>query len=322
MAISSDIPSLQTDLPDSPNGTDQSVWEVGSRPIATAHDRIIAEIFQRRLERHVVELEVYGYTVLLPETVAQPALAEELRDAALRLAFDQTGVVADPETGTGYTERQTPLGRGLFVPRLLFEGRVFEEALMNEASLALVTYLLGEHCTLNQQSLMIKAQGGDGLSLHADTIGFPAPFPYVAQFANATWVLSDYTVENGCLFVVRGSHHHCRQPTPAEMADASMWLPVEAPFGSIIVWHGNLWHGAFPRRAPGLRISISSYFARWNLISQDRIRENVTSEMLKRNPARFQFLAGLGHPSYFHEDGLEPIKHHSPFDDNRFAVDS
>jgi hypothetical protein len=305
----------------SPSVKDRSAWEVGRAPVADAHDRLFAQIQRLGLERHVVELEIFGFTVLPPSLVGQPGLAERLRAAVLAVAERHTGVTADLETGAGYGERQAPLGRGLFVSNLLFEDPIFEQALMNEPSLTIVTYMLGEHCILNQQSMMVKGPGGDGLSLHADTIGLSAPFPYVAQVANATWALTDYTVDNGCLAVVRGSHHHCRQPTPAENDDRSLWHPVEAPAGSMIVWHGNLWHGAFPRMAPGLRLSISNYFARWAIAAQDRIRDRVTEAMLARNPRRFAYLAGLGHPSFFREDGLNNTVRHSPFDDNRFAVD-
>ena len=32
--------------------------------------------------------------------------------------------------------------------------------------------------------------------------------------------------------------------------------------GSLIIWQGNTWHGAFNRTAPGIRVSVTVYFYR------------------------------------------------------------
>ena len=37
---------------------------------------------------------------------------------------------------------------------------------------------------------------------------------------------------------------------------------LEAPAGSLAIWHGNTWHGAFNRTAPGLRVSATVYLVR------------------------------------------------------------
>ena len=179
---------------------------------------------------------------------------------------------------------------------ILFDAPIFADALMNRASLALVTYLVGYSAKLSNSSALVKGpvdwQGPPRpLGLHSDNRGVPAPFPPYAQVASATWALTDYTLENGAVGYLPGSHKLCRQPTPDESLDAV--VPVEAPAGSLIVWHGNTWHAPFPRTAPGLRVSMLFYFCREYMTTQERYREEVAEAMVNRHAPRFRTLMGL-----------------------------
>ena len=76
--------------------------------------------------------------------------------------------------------------------------------------------------------------------------------PSCGDTCNSAWALTDYTPDNGPIAMVPGSHKYCRQPRLGEGED--MAVPVEAPEGSLIVWHGNTWHGAYPKKTDGLRL--------------------------------------------------------------------
>ena len=88
---------------------------------------------------------------------------------------------------------------------------------------------------------------------------------------------------------------------PNESLDAV--VPVQAPAGSLIVWHGHTWHGPFPRTVPGLRISVLFYFCREYVAAQERYGNAVPPELLARNPARFRTLMGLADPYGWDERG-------------------
>jgi ectoine hydroxylase-related dioxygenase (phytanoyl-CoA dioxygenase family) len=45
---------------------------------------------------------------------------------------------------------------------------------------------------------------------------------------------------------------------PSKVTDHRSAVAVEAPAGSLIVFHGNTWHGALPRRRPGYRFTLIS----------------------------------------------------------------
>ena len=78
---------------------------------------------------------------------------------------------------------------------ILYDDEVFEQILMAEKPLALVSYLVGESCLLSSISCFFKGPGPTGvLPLHADTLG-PQPFPTYAQTANINYALTPYTRE-------------------------------------------------------------------------------------------------------------------------------
>ena len=69
---------------------------------------------------------------------------------------------------------------------------------------------------------------------------------------------------------------------------------MECPAGSLLCWHGNTWHGAFNRTAPGLRVSIPVYLSRPYIRTQEGLVGEIREEMLERNSPRFAILAQQG----------------------------
>jgi ectoine hydroxylase-related dioxygenase (phytanoyl-CoA dioxygenase family) len=178
---------------------------------------------------------------------------------------------------------------------MLFENPLFEKAMMHGPVLALVTYLLGESCRFDSMTGIVKTPSDEHLALHADLIGTPAPFPPYEEVVNATWMLTDYNAENGATCFVDGSHLRRRAPSPEEAVDLELFKPIEAPAGSVVIWGGRTWHGAVPRSAPGVRVSLLSYYTRWYIrtFSDQREKPQPTAEMIDRNSPRFRRLMGL-----------------------------
>jgi hypothetical protein len=239
---------------------------------------------------HAVELQNLGYTILSPEDAAPAGFVERVRASLLELMERRDGVVADTESGESHRGRRFP---NYFY--LLFEDEIFEELLLMAKPLALVTQLLGWSCVLSTSTGLVKGptsreDTGLDIGLHCDTEMHPPPFPMFAQYANVTWLLTDYTKEGGALCFVPGSHLLCRQPAAGEGLDQV--VPVEAPMGSAVIWHGNTWHGAFRRRVSGLRMAVAFLFARRYLLAREPYREDVSKEALARNPERFATLMG------------------------------
>ncbi|MCU4183269.1 phytanoyl-CoA dioxygenase family protein [Acidiferrimicrobium sp. IK] len=245
-----------------------------------------APVRELGLEANVAELDEYGYTVVGPEKVGAGPLIEEIRVRLTGLAAARFEIAPD-EVGPGSAATH----RSYFEHRMLAEGRCFERALMNPVSLALITHLLGESCVLSSMSAFMKGPSDKMLDLHTDNVGIPAPFPAYSQVANSTLLLSDYSADDGAITFVPRSHKLARHPLPSEVEAHHLAVPVEAATGSLVIFHGNTWHGSLPRRTPGYRFSLISYFVRMYLLRQEA-PGYVTDEMRARNGPRFARLAG------------------------------
>ncbi len=267
-------------------------------PAATA--RLQDDIDRFDLHRNIAQLETDGYTVIPPGKAAPFELIERIKTAMLRLEKQQ----ATDSLGTG-----TGLGSTLF--HMLPEDPAFEEALMSPVSLTLVTYILGFRAKLSQCTGLIKDSGAPALLLHADHSGkFPAPWSSIANYSVVTWVLTDYTRENGAVCVWPGSHRWGR-PVPPELRmahDHEDIRVLEVPAGSVIIWHGSLWHGAVPRTAEDRRMTLVFPTARNSIQTQELFWASVTPEMIARNPPRFCTLMGLTSSEPWIQDGPNPAR--------------
>jgi hypothetical protein len=260
------------------------------------------------LAEHLAELDSFGFTVVPPEVVGPPELTERLQAALLTTIEGRTGSRPDPATGHTYApDAQVRPNEEHFW--LIFEDQVFEEALMNPVGLMLVSHLLGDSCVLSISSGLVKGETDRPLFLHCD-LGAPDPFPDYEQTCNVTWLLTDYTLENGALCFVPGSHRWRRHPMPKERMDFDLAVPIEAPRGSLVVWGGSLWHGAFPRTVPGLRMAVINVFVRPHLRSVMPFQDRVPQAALDRNPARFATIMGQGLFHGFAAEGPDPAKQH------------
>jgi ectoine hydroxylase-related dioxygenase (phytanoyl-CoA dioxygenase family) len=211
------------------------------------------------LEKNLAELEAFGFTVI--EKALDDETTVAMRDRILALAEKRLGKSLDLENETEHKETK-------YAQYLLFEDPMFKAAVTNRKTLALIRYLLGKKCILSSLGSHVKGPGGPGLLLHSDNgNGYPDPFPPYSQVANVNFCMTDYAEEKGAFAVVPGSHRHARQVTPAERGlDGNERNPhavaVEVPAGSAIVFHGNTWHGSFPRKVPGLRVNLAAFYCR------------------------------------------------------------
>ncbi len=259
------------------------------------------EIRELGLEQNIAELDAFGFTILEPGKAAPVAWVEQLRDTLLAVAERRTGVKHDLATGThGNLDVQPPFQHQYILYYLLLEDPIFQQAICNPYLLALQTYMLGFDCRISSCTSFVKWRDEDGygptLGLHADTpVMHSIPIGKDTHTGNSAFLLTDYTLANGALAMVPGSHRYARQPRPGEGADAA--IPIEAPMGSLVVWNGNMWHGAFPRTAEGLRLVLTMYFNRSYLYPQEDYRRTVTQEILDANPKRLAVLLGLSNPN-------------------------
>ena len=260
-------------------------------------DRMRDEILRLGLERNVLDLELYGYTIL--DDVAPLSFFDELRERILELGEE------DRKAG-----KRIPLsgkdGKSYLVTWLLARGRVFEQAALAERPLALITYLMGESCQISSNHGHVRVQGDPPQGMHTDAPMMPDPLPDAPVASNMMWCLDDFTLESGATMVVPGSHKRRTHPLPGAR---KMAIPVEAPKGSVIVFSGNLWHSAGARTLPGERVGMTVYFNRMYARPQEDLAAVISDEVIQRNPPRSAHLIGKHNPypatdyGFFNPDG-------------------
>ncbi len=262
---------------------------------------VMAEIDRLGLAQNVVDLDAYGFTVI--EDLLDDETLTEARQSILDICAEQTGVKPDIDTGETHPDWR-------LVPYLMPRRPVFQDILLNERGVALIHYLLGKSAQLSSMTCHFKGPGDGGqLPLHTDT-NMPAPLPPYSQVANINYALTDYSKEGGCLALVPGSHKWARGPEPTEAllagpAENKLAEAMEVPAGTGIIWHGNLWHGSYPRKTPGLRINLAVYHARPHWKLQERYGRELPQDVVDRhgNNPLFRQLAGLNEVYGWKEEG-------------------
>ena len=267
----------------------------------TTATQLSEEITGLGLERFVLELESDGLTIVPPEvTGVTPELLDRCTEVLCRRFEEMTGCPITVEDGPlGQLEWPTeeggrsvlednekpPPATQMIIQQILQLDRCFRDLAVNPVADALIDHLVGPsdflHAAaggrarrLSSSNSFVKWQGdfgyGPGLALHCDQGLNPLPWGRTALTANATWCLTDYTLEGGALAYVPGSHRsngHPVQPRAAEKA-----VPAEAPRGSVIVFPGTTWHGAFPKKTPGLRLCAVPYYRHVAVLPQENTR--------------------------------------------------
>ena len=154
------------------------------------------------------------------------------------------------------------------------------EALSHPAIVDTLTDVIGPDVKCMQSMLFIKAAGKPGQAWHQDEDYIPTR----DRSLTGAWIaLDDATIENGCLWVIPGSHqpgvlwpqHQQDDPRFDCSAESGGFpytekdqVPVEVPRGSIVYFNGYLLHRSLPnKRATGYRrVLVNHYMSASSLL--------------------------------------------------------
>jgi len=256
------------------------------------------------LESNLLELEAFGFTVVPPYQAAPKAFFDRMRDSVFRLAEEEDPAAVD--LNLQKQEDRPAYGRQFF--HLMVKDPVFAEVLMNPYTLTLGRYMMGTSCRFYSQVAFFKTGAVGTTHLHNDSTGMPGPLPAYGNVCNISWVLTDYTVESGTFYMVPGSHRFCRHPTDLEQpkfmggpAADDLGIPVLAETGSLIVFHGNTWHGSVPKTSDGPRVHVASAFCR-NYVNPAENCDDLPKELIERlGPEFAQVIGGEAWQGYHGE---------------------
>lgn len=228
-------------------------------------------------QQAIEDLKAYGIA-LLPELLTGDKL-REARDAVY------AGPADDADNGRTPDRYLVDYGTGnVRVWNLLNRGSVFVELAQHPLVLELLEEVLGPQALLSGFSANIVEPGSEGGALHADQSGYPPPWPEEPQGLNFTWLLDDFTVDNGATEVVPGSH---LREDPSQPPQESA-LPLTAPAGTAVAFEGRVWHQTGRNRSQAPRAAAFAWYVRpiyrtqenWFLALNDEVLEGASDNLL------------------------------------------
>lgn len=212
-----------------------------------------------------------GFLVL--EDALTTAEVGELRRETLAICRGDRGSIPGSDPGRpGETDDDT-LARFLCIHFPHKVSELMERCLAHPAMVEVLKVVIGPNVKCMQSMLFIKGAGKPGQAWHQDEIYIPTR----DRSLTGGWIaLDDATVENGCLWVIPGSHRRgvlynqewhgdprfdCALEARRFPHSNDEAVPVEVRAGSIVFFNGYLLHRSLPNRAKtGYRRSLVNHY--------------------------------------------------------------
>ena len=181
------------------------------------------------IEKLKVELEEYGFVII--HNLIPTDEAEHMTNRLIEIMRQQPDKDMPNQNLRGvfnYDDQDT------FIPLVT-----------HPVYLELAAHMLGPGFQMAEVGARWIKPGAEAQGLHADVpIGwFPQSgltIPDACFLVNCIWMLTDFTLENGATQVMPFSHHSRR--TPRSGVDYDHLVTAEGPAGSIVIFHGAIWH--------------------------------------------------------------------------------
>lgn len=230
--------------------------------------------------RHLARIRDEGYTIVTD--AIEPALVDELTEALARLESELGAVPAR----NAFEGRST-----VRIYNLLAHGAVFERVPVHPGVLPIVDGVLDPGCLVSSLSSIAIGPGEVAQPIHADDQLMPLAKPHVPTVCNTMWALTDFTEANGATRIVPGSHRADASPVYGAPQET---IPAEMARGSVLIWHGSLWHGGGANATAERRIGLAmNYCAGW-VRQQENQQLGVPVDTARRFSPRLRELCGYG----------------------------
>src|SRR5687768_8417679 len=227
---------------------------------------------------HAKRIAEEGYTIL--EGAIEPDLIDELNEELARLERD-----LDVQPAENSFEGH----RTLRVYNLLARGEVFTRVPIHDNVLPVVDRVLDPGCLVSSLSSIAILPEESAQPIHADDQLMPLAKPHVPTVCNTMWALTDFTEANGATRIIPGSHLSDHSPTYGQHYDS---IAAEMPKGSVLVWHGSLWHGGGANTTSERRIGIAMNYCAGYIRQQENQQLGIPREVAARFETRLQELCG------------------------------
>lgn len=180
-------------------------------------------------------IERDGYAIL--DRVIEPELVAALAHTLHRLEA-QLDVAPRGTAAEGHATKR--------IYNLLARDPIFVRMPIHPVVLPIVETLLDRGCLLSGMTSIDIGPGEDPQPMHGDDVVMSRHLqrPHAPMMVTSMWALTDFTATNGGTWYVPGSHRWAEVPGPrGEIPPGTEVRRLEMAAGSVMVFHGSLWHG-------------------------------------------------------------------------------
>jgi ectoine hydroxylase-related dioxygenase (phytanoyl-CoA dioxygenase family) len=227
---------------------------------------------------HLDRIAEQGYTIV--EDAIELDLVDELTEELGRLVVD-LGIVP---AGNDFEGRDT-----VRIYNLLVHGPVFQRIPVHPNVLPVVEGVLDDGCLISSLSSIAICEGETPQPIHADDQLMPIPKPHPPTVCNTMWAITEFTEANGATRLIPGSHLADASPDYGAAYDS---IPAEMPRGSVLVWHGSLWHGGGANTTPARSIGIAMNYCAGYVRQQENQQLGIPRAIAETFDERLQRLCG------------------------------
>jgi ectoine hydroxylase-related dioxygenase (phytanoyl-CoA dioxygenase family) len=228
--------------------------------------------------RHVHRIAEHGYTIV--EDAIEPELIDALRRDLQRL---ERFFAVEPAANS-FEGHHT-----LRLYNLLAFDRVFELVPVHRHVLPIVEGVLDPGCLISSLSSISIQPGETAQPIHADDQLIPIPKPHPPTVCNSMWALTDFTEANGATRVIPGTHLADHSPDYGSPYDS---IAAEMGAGSVLIWHGSLWHGGGANTTDDTRMGIAMNYCAGYIRQQENQQLGLSRETVSRFSPRLRELVG------------------------------
>lgn len=230
------------------------------------------------IQVHYERIERDGYTIV--ENAIEPHFVDAIVAALDRLERD-LNIKPAPNPFEG--------AKTLRVYNLLVHGKLWERIPVHENVLPIVERVLDPGCLVSSLSSIKILPGEIAQPIHADDQLIPIKKPHVPIICNSMWAFTDFTEENGATRIIPGSHLYDHSPVFGEHYESKAAV---MPKGSVMVYHGSLWHGGGANRTDKPRIGVAMNYCAGYIRQQENQQLGILREIAARFEPRLQELIG------------------------------
>jgi ectoine hydroxylase-related dioxygenase (phytanoyl-CoA dioxygenase family) len=227
---------------------------------------------------HIQQVAEQGYTIVAD--AIEPRLVDALRGELERL---ERFFAVEPAANS-FEGHHT-----LRIYNLLAFDRVFEQVPVHRHVLPIVEGVLDPGCLISSLSSISIEPGETAQPIHADDQLIPIPKPHPPTVCNSMWALTDFTEANGATRIVPGTHLADHSPDYGGDYDS---IAAEMPAGSVLIWHGSLWHGGGANTTDDTRMGIAMNYCAGYIRQQENQQLGLARETVSRFSPRLRELVG------------------------------